>query len=169
MASRGNKETDLLKQNMEEQLERLMVQLKDLEELKLAAQPRAACFCSKAPPPPPKMTEGDMSLVDQFGAMQLAIQAAVSDAFKTPEVIRLFAKREPGQLRERLAEMERDVKIGKISAQQQTEQKVEILTALRKLGEQISPEEAQFLSANSSAALDEFEQVSSNLGSLPFR
>merc|ERR1711991_912489 len=103
-----------------------------------------------------------MSLVDQFGAMQLAIQAAVSDAFKTPEVIRLFAKREPGQLRERLAEMERDVKIGKISAQQQTEQKVEILTALRKLGEQISPEEAQFLSANSSAALDEFEQVSSN-------
>jgi hypothetical protein len=93
------------------------------------------------------MAEGNLSLVDEIGAMQLvrlpfapsprakslakkplalspgipslctrvqahaflcfrprqAIQAAVSNAFKTPEVIRLFAKREPGQLRERLA------------------------------------------------------------------
>ena len=86
-----------------------------------------------------------------------AIQAAVSNAFKTPEVIRLFAKKEPGQLRERLAgssatmavhcarlslltptlEMDRDVKIGKISEEQRVEQKVEILTALRKLGDQV--------------------------------
>ncbi len=97
-----------------------------------------------------KLAKGNMSLVDDIGAMQLvsgdvltnnhlnfspllrcnyfirdptqlsrthpfcalsfgclspskAIQAAVSQAFKTPEVIRMFAKREPGQLRERLA------------------------------------------------------------------
>lgn len=31
-----------------------------------------------------------------------AIQAAVSQAFKTPEVIRMFAQRQPRQLRERL-------------------------------------------------------------------
>ena len=34
-------------------------------------------------------------------------------------------------------EMDRDVKIGKITKDQQTEQKVEILAALRKLGEQV--------------------------------
>lgn len=34
-----------------------------------------------------------------------AIQAAISQAFKTPEVIRLFAKKQPGQLRTRLAEV----------------------------------------------------------------
>jgi len=34
-----------------------------------------------------------------------AIQAAVSEAFRTPEVIRLFAKKQPGQLRERLAQV----------------------------------------------------------------
>jgi len=34
-----------------------------------------------------------------------AIQAAISDAFRTPEVIRMFAKKQPGQLRERLAEV----------------------------------------------------------------
>ena len=49
------------------------------------------------------LVEGNVSLVDEIGSMQLAIQAAVSQAFKTPEVIRLFAKREPGQLRERIA------------------------------------------------------------------
>ena len=36
---------------------------------------------------------------------QQAIQAAISEAFKTPEVIRLFAKKQPGQLRQRLAEV----------------------------------------------------------------
>ena len=39
----------------------------------------------------------------------------MSQAFKTPEVIRMFAKREPGQLRARIGEMDRDAKIGKIS------------------------------------------------------
>lgn len=34
-----------------------------------------------------------------------AIQAAISQAFKTPEVIRLFAKKQPGQLRTRLGEV----------------------------------------------------------------
>lgn len=34
-----------------------------------------------------------------------AIQAAISQAFRTPEVIRLFAKKQPGQLRTRLAEV----------------------------------------------------------------
>lgn len=37
-----------------------------------------------------KMAQGDMSLVDELGAMRLAIQAAVSSAFKTPEVIRMM-------------------------------------------------------------------------------
>ena len=36
MASRGDKETNKLKQNLEEQLDRLVQQLKDLDELKYA-------------------------------------------------------------------------------------------------------------------------------------
>ena len=35
--------------------------------------------------------------------------------------------------------MERDAKIGKISVQEMTDQKVEILAALRKLGQQVGP------------------------------
>ncbi len=47
-----------------------------------------------------------MTLVNELNRMQLAIQAAISEAFKTPEVIRMFARKQPGQLRNRLAEVD---------------------------------------------------------------
>jgi hypothetical protein len=37
-----------------------------------------------------KMSEGNISLVNQFGSAQLAIQAAVSKAFQTPEILKLY-------------------------------------------------------------------------------
>jgi hypothetical protein len=49
---------------------------------------------------------GDMTLVDEFGSAQLAIQAAVSQAFKTPEVIRMFATKQPAQLRQRFGQLQ---------------------------------------------------------------
>ena len=52
-----------------------------------------------------RMKGGDMTLVNELNRMQLAIQAAISEAFKTPEVIRMFAKKQPGQLRTRLTEV----------------------------------------------------------------
>jgi hypothetical protein len=66
-----------------------------------------------------------------------AIQAAVSDAFKTPEVIKLFAARAPGQLRGRLTALQRDSKLGKVSQDQFIQQQLEILVALKKLGEPV--------------------------------
>ena len=48
---------------------------------------------------------GDMTLTDDLSAMKLAIRAAISEAFKTPEVIRMFASRRPGELRQRLVEV----------------------------------------------------------------
>jgi len=41
---------------------------------------------------------------------------------------------------------------------------VEILTALKKLGEQLKPVEAEFLAVNTNAALSTFEKVSENIG-----
>ena len=52
-----------------------------------------------------KMKTGNMTLIDSLNSMQLAIQAAISSAFKTPEVIRLFAKKQPDQLRIRLSQV----------------------------------------------------------------
>ena len=66
-----------------------------------------------------------------------AIQAAISSAFKTPEVIKLFAQKQPGQLRTHLNSIERDHKIGKIPLQLYIQQKVEVLSAVMKLGDQV--------------------------------
>ena len=65
-------------------------------------------------------------------------------------------------------QIQRDAKIGKIPAHQATGQCVEILTALKKLGDSLTPEEEAYLQANSSTSLKEFEQVSSTLGTSCF-
>ena len=63
-------------------------------------------------------------------------------------------------------QIRRDEKVGKLSAEVATEQSVEILTALKKLGESLTPEEEAYLQSNSSASLKQFEQVSGDLGIL---
>ncbi|KAG8505597.1 Protein LZIC [Galemys pyrenaicus] len=263
MASRGKTETSKLKQNLEEQLDRLMQQLQDLEECRyiytsdvsiisyasgynvvhlyfavinvavLLNDFDHSCFftwgsvsllqcllhfreeldadeyeetkketleqLNEFNDSLKKIMSGNMTLVDELSGMQLAIQAAISQAFKTPEVIRLFAKKQPGQLRTRLAEvkflqvdltsMDRDLMVGKLERDLYTQQKVEILTALRRLGEkvillwllgqlsaiggalscfvQLTVDDEAFLSTNAGALLSQFEKVSTDLGECP--
>ena len=45
-----------------------------------------------------------------------------------------------------------------------TQQSVEILTALKKLGEELSEQEEAYLQTNSSTNLKEFEKVSGSIG-----
>jgi hypothetical protein len=157
---KGKHETALLRQQINDQLGRLLTQLEDLEALKdefdadeyeetkteTVEQLRDfQAFLDKA-------LKGDLTLVDEFGAAQLAIQAAVSDAFKTPEVIRMFASKQPDQLRVRLAQLQRDVKIKQISRELFNRQAVEILVALKKLGSELSGEEKAFLEQHTSSA-----------------
>jgi len=52
-----------------------------------------------------KMKQGNLSLIDKMNGIQLAIQAAVSQAFQTPEVIQMFAKKQQPELRQRLADV----------------------------------------------------------------
>ena len=89
---------------------------------------------------------------------------AISQAFSTPEVIRLFAKKQPGQLRERLAALQRESKLGNLSEDAYKGQAVEILSALKKLEESLSAEEEAFLQANMTTAMASFEQASGGVG-----
>lgn len=172
-STRGQEETEKLKSNLEEQLDRLVQQLADLEEAKddldadeyEETKQETMDQLTEFKESLDNMVGGNLSLVDQLSGMQLAIQAAISKAFKTPEVIRMFAKKQPGQLRQRLAEIQRDEKVGKLSGDIATQQSVEILTALKKLGESLTPEEESYLQSNSSASLKQFEQVSGDLAS----
>ncbi|PSN41959.1 Protein LZIC [Blattella germanica] len=162
MTSRGQVETKKLRQNLEEQLDRLVQQLADLEECRGDLEPSEYEETKEETMEQlrefneslSKMISGDMTLVDHLGSMQLATQAAISAAFQTPAVIRMFAHREPDLLRQRLAEVDREERLGKISTQASTREKAEILSALRQLEERLTPAELQFLE----------QQMSSNLG-----
>lgn len=120
------------------------------------------------------MRRGNMSLIDDVNRMQLAISAAISEAFRTPDVIRMFTRKEPGgrqlqttlyhahtgQLRQRLAQVERDAKINRLDPGVAAQQTVEILLALKKLGETLTPSQQEFLETNSSQNMDLFQKVS---------
>ncbi|XP_063675602.1 protein LZIC-like isoform X2 [Bolinopsis microptera] len=62
--------------------------------------------------------------------------------------MRLFAKQEPAQLRTLLTQLDRDVVLGKRTAEESKQDKIEILTALKKLGQQISNDEELFLQSS---------------------
>lgn len=101
-----------------------------------------------------RMIKGDMTLVDELGSMQLATQAAISAAFKTPAVIRMFGKGEPKQLRDRLADIDRDTRLGKLSKKISEEKRGEILSALKQLGEKLDKSEIELLNKLSMDSLD---------------
>src|SRR3990167_696851 len=171
-SSRGKQETENLIQNVESQLSRLLTQLQDCEDLKADLEPEeyedtrqeTLAQLRQFQATLEKMTSGDNGLVSKLGSVQLAIQAAVSEAFKTPEVIKLFAKKEPGQLRDRLNELKVAVKLQKCTRESMLGQAVEILVALRQLGEELSPQEEAFLEEHKTRELAGFETASEELG-----
>ena len=104
-----------------------------------------------------------MTLVSELGGMRLAIQGAISEAFKTPEVIKMFAKKQPAQLRMKYEQLKEDVKLKRLTAAAYSAQAVEILTALKNLGEPLNTEEAAFLQDNMSQQIADFEAASSDI------
>jgi len=65
-------------------------------------------------------------------------------------------------------QIERDGKIGKLPPEEAAQQKVEVLTALKRLGETLSAPEEAFLSSNSTDSLKQFGQVSDKIGKTIF-
>ncbi len=92
-----------------------------------------------------KHMAGNMTLASDLDSMQLAIQAAIRNAFKSPEVIRMFAKRENGALRSRLGSLEQEYRLGKIGQELYMNQAFEVLSALEKLGETLTAREREIV------------------------
>ncbi|CAF0755958.1 unnamed protein product [Brachionus calyciflorus] len=170
MASRGKQETEILVKNLFTQLDRLIDQLKDIEEAREdmsddeynEQKQETLEQLKELNLSVSKFKEGNLSLVDDMNSIQLAIQAAVSNAFQTPEVIQMFAKKEKPQLRQRLADLNEKIKLGKTI---NLTQKLEILYALQKLGDTLKPDELDFIAQNSNSNLKQFELASSNISS----
>ena len=152
-SSRGANETVQLKNNIEDQLNRLLTQLDDLEVMRdemdveeyESTRQETLDQMKEFENYLGKLISGDMSLVDQFGSVQIAIQAAIREAFKSPDVVRMFAKKENKGLRSKLASLEEDLKLGRIKQKDFDELSGEIVIALEKLGEELTSREKDLL------------------------
>jgi hypothetical protein len=133
-----------------------------------------------------KLTDGDVSLVDKLGSYRLALQAAMANAVRTPEVIRMFASKQPASLRARLAALSEDRKLGRITEDRfkcavcgcaavcvarpslfpklaRRDHAVEVIVALKKLGEELTPGEMHILET-SDDAMRQFESADKAIG-----
>lgn len=79
-----------------------------------------------------------MTLVSKLGAAQQAIQTAIAAHTHSSDAKQLFENKEASSLRRRLATLDEDLRLGKISATDHQAQAVEVLRALEKAGEVLS-------------------------------
>ncbi|RZF35908.1 hypothetical protein LSTR_LSTR013957 [Laodelphax striatellus] len=150
MSSKGTEETEMLKSNLNDQLQRLLLQLKDIEECKdeLDAEDYEETKADTIEQLQElnerisKMMAGDITLVDHFSAMQMATASAIGAASGAKQ---LFAKQQPEQLKQRLQQLDADLKLGHLDPDTVKRKKVEILTALRQMGEKLSAADLQLI------------------------
>merc|ERR1719419_1549632 len=167
--SRGVNENNQLKTKLETQLSRLLDQLHDIETTKDSLDEdeyldlKNDTLEQEFETSLNKMLKGEIGLVDSVGAMQLAIQAAISQAFKTPEILKLFIKAEPSHLRDKLAVIQRDFQTGKMDNDLFIQQKTEILSALVKLNETLTEDETRFMDEFSSNSMKNFTNVQQSI------
>eukprot|EP01129_Flabellula_baltica_P002453 TRINITY_DN12265_c0_g1_i1.p1 TRINITY_DN12265_c0_g1~~TRINITY_DN12265_c0_g1_i1.p1 ORF type:complete len:195 (+),score=56.54 TRINITY_DN12265_c0_g1_i1:242-826(+) len=167
---RGLEETEILKGNLESQIERLIEQLQDLDTEREMFTPEEIQEMREDTIEEMKEMElnletlmsGNMTLMSELSTLRLTMQLTVSEAFKTPEVIKMFAKQDNGQLRNKLESLKVDVKLGKVTKEAYNAQAVEILSALKKLGDKLSEREENFLSTKMTPSLAEFESNENN-------
>ena len=98
-----------------------------------------------------------MTLVSELGQLKLALRAAISNAFQTPEVIKSFAAREPATLRLRLVKLGEDLKLGRLTEASYRTKALEVVFALKKLGEVLSAEEKAIIDSASVESRRAFE------------
>lgn len=90
------------------------------------------------------MVSGDLSLVNDIGRVQLAIQSAIRTSVNL-DAVQNFKTRENIALKSKLSTSDVDFKLGKMTAVEYDRVKHETLLALQKLGEVMSPIDQEFL------------------------
>jgi hypothetical protein len=156
-----------LKEIVERQLQRLLNQLKDLDELKAdlteeeIRETRSETMeeLREFQNSLDRMIAGSTTLQDALGAVRMATIAAINEAFKTPDIIRLFNNRETQTLRATLAKLKEDYQLKRLEGSVYEEKAMEILTALKTLNEPLTDEEAAFLSRQMAARFAGFEST----------
>jgi len=140
-----------LRKNLEDQLNRLLLQLKDIDDNR--DEMEAEEYEEMRSDTVRQLEEfqlsldniSNVSLKSDLERFKQAVTAAIAEAFKTPEVIRFFTRKEPGQLRLKLEQIEREHTFRQIDETFYNSTRLEILLALKKLGEKLDTTEEIFL------------------------
>lgn len=143
-----------LQQRLIEQLQRLVRQLAELDESRSEfdaetydeLRSETVTQLEEMQSSLDRLQDGTLQLRNDLALYRDAITAAISDAFRTPEVIRMFVARQPGQLRARLEQLDSEHRLHRLSEVQFQEQRLELLTALLKLGD-VTEEERRIVDA----------------------
>jgi len=111
--------------------------------------------------------QNDNLLRNEIDSYRMAVRAACLQAFKTPEIIKMFAEKNSEQCNKKLSELDADFKLGRLSAEEYHNSKTELLVALQKLGVKLDEQQTNFLKQNMSSALKVFiENDQTTLSSL---
>jgi len=142
--------TERLQKNVEDQLNRLLQQLQDLDENKEDLE-EGEYESSRADTLEQmkefeatlnKLVSGDVSLVSQLDSMRMAVHAYISGACRDPNITRMYASKSISGLRNKLASLDQDLKLGRIPSDVHQALAVEVVLALERLGEALSPAES---------------------------
>ena len=153
MATRGTKESEQLRKNVEDQLNRLLQQLQDLEEMKddmeeseyTSSKEDTLQQMKEFEQTLDRLISGDVTLVSQLDSMRNAVKAYVTGACRDPNITKMFANKSTAGLRSKLSSLEQDLKLGRITDDAFNSLAVEIVASLEKLGEGLSPQEVSIL------------------------
>ncbi|KAG2386109.1 hypothetical protein C9374_002555 [Naegleria lovaniensis] len=161
----SNHPPDVLKQQIQQQLSRLLKQLQDVEndkemldseeeylEIKRETLQQLEEFQQTLN----QIGQNDEILRDDIRSFRMAVRAACVETFKTLEIIQMFAQQNTNQIKEKLSSLETSFRLHKIPESEFISQKTEILGALQKLNSPLTQEQEQFLKKHMNSKLKEF-------------
>ncbi|GAB0100960.1 Beta-catenin-interacting ICAT domain [Sergentomyia squamirostris] len=158
---------EVLIQNLGTQLDRLVAQLKDLEEAKEdldedefeAMKEETVDQIKEFNERLERMNQGDVTLDTKLSQMKKSIRKAIATSFNTVEMIKMFGEQNATDLEKQLLVVDEDFRLRKITQDQMETKKGDILAKLKAQGHPLSPKDCQFIEAVSQKHLQNLEEI----------
>ncbi|XP_055379956.1 protein LZIC-like [Condylostylus longicornis] len=157
--------------NLEKQLERLVEQLKDLEDCRSELSEDEYSLLKNETAEQIKefeatldrLQKGNVTLNSKFSVMKIAIRKAISSAFNTKDMIQMFGDQSLNDLERQLVQIEEDYHLKKIDQSAFEKHKIDILKQLQTEGAIISEINLKFLKDRQDQQLyQRLEQINEN-------
>ncbi|CAD8136652.1 unnamed protein product [Paramecium pentaurelia] len=143
-------------ENIEQQLKRLLEQLKDLEEYKNELDPEEykqmkndtlqelEIFQTKLQ----EIEQGDLTLKNAIQQQQEQLRAAIKNSFNAEEIKHLMSSSQGTQIREKIKKLDQDHTLQRINQAQYVKETLNCLNQLQDIGIPFTQQEINFINSN---------------------